>query len=151
VPAQLRSKPYSREYRTVTAVGRQAPRSSDSSVCGRPLERNRAATELAAKRHEIPAGYSLKNWDPNEEPIMLLGSVFDANSLGKWIYDWTVYHHGPATPISDMAGDLWLLLIKLAEKIKRAEKMSVVLVSRFSLRCNADPFSGLTPRSKTYQ
>lgn len=53
---------------------------------------------------------------------MLLGSVFDANSLGKWIYDWTVYHHGPATPISDMAGELWLLLIQLAGKIKRAEE-----------------------------
>lgn len=64
----------------------------------------------------------MKNWDPTEEPIMLLGSVFDANSLGKWIYDWTVYHHGPATPISDMAGELWLLLIQLAGKIKRAEE-----------------------------
>ena len=52
---------------------------------------------------------------------MLLGSVFDANSLGKWIYDWTVYHHGPATPIAEMAGELWLLLIQLAGKIKRAE------------------------------
>jgi hypothetical protein len=53
---------------------------------------------------------------------MLLGSVFDANSLGKWIYDWTVYHHGPATPISDVAGELWLLLIQLAGKVKRAEE-----------------------------
>ena len=53
---------------------------------------------------------------------MLLGSVFDANSLGKWIYDWTVYHHGPATPIADMAGELWLLLIQLAGKVKRAEE-----------------------------
>lgn len=53
---------------------------------------------------------------------MLLGSVFDANSLGKWIYDWTVYHHGPSTPISDVAGELWLLLIQLAGKIKRAEE-----------------------------
>ncbi|KAK0671985.1 hypothetical protein QBC41DRAFT_218263 [Cercophora samala] len=82
----------------------------------------RAATEADAKRHKIPPGYSLKNWDPTEEPIMLLGSVFDANSLGKWIYDWTVYHHGPSTPISDMAGELWLLLIQLAGKIKRAEE-----------------------------
>ncbi len=64
----------------------------------------------------------MKNWDPIEEPIMLLGSVFDANSLGKWIYDWTVYCHGPATPISDMAGELWLLLIKLAGKVKIAEE-----------------------------
>lgn len=80
------------------------------------------ATEADARRHRIPSGYSLKNWDPSEEPIMLLGSVFDANSLGKWIYDWTVYHHGPATPITDMAGELWLLLIQLAGKIKRAEE-----------------------------
>lgn len=71
----------------------------------------------------IPAGYSYKNWDPSEEPITLLGSVFDANSLGKWIYDWTVYSHGPATPLSDVAGDFWLLLIQLAGKIKRADEI----------------------------
>ena len=93
-----------------------------STTAKAPVEAKRAATEADAKRHRIPAGYSLKNWDPSEEPIMLLGSVFDANSLGKWIYDWTVYHHGPATPISEMAGDMWLLLIKLAGKIKRAEE-----------------------------
>ncbi|KAI9151587.1 hypothetical protein HJFPF1_08794 [Paramyrothecium foliicola] len=81
----------------------------------------RKATEVDAKRHEIPTGYSLKNWDPNEEPILLLGSVFDANNLGKWIYDWTVYREGPNHPIADMAGELWLLLIQLAAKLKRAE------------------------------
>ena len=80
------------------------------------------ATAADAARAHIPAGYSYKNWDPTEEPILLLGSVFDANSLGKWIYDWTVYHHGAATPMSDLAGDLWLLLIQLAGKIKRAEE-----------------------------
>lgn len=80
------------------------------------------ATEADAKKHHIPKGYSLKNWDPTEEPIMLLGSVFDSNSLGKWIYDWTVYHHSPATPIADMAGELWLLLIQLSGKVKRAEE-----------------------------
>ena len=82
----------------------------------------RQATDADAKRHRIPAGYSLKNWDPTEEPIMLLGSVFDANSLGKWIYDWTVYHHGPGSPIGEMAGEMWLLLIQLSGKIKRAEE-----------------------------
>ncbi|KAK5635398.1 hypothetical protein RRF57_011110 [Xylaria bambusicola] len=81
------------------------------------------ATEADRKKHCIPVGYSLKNWDPTEEPIMLLGSVFDANSLGKWIYDWTVYHHGAATPISDMAGEMWLLLIQLSGKIKRSEEI----------------------------
>ncbi|KAF2745434.1 hypothetical protein M011DRAFT_406495 [Sporormia fimetaria CBS 119925] len=81
------------------------------------------ATEADAQRAGIPAGYSYKNWDPNEEPIMLLGSVFDANSLGKWIYDWTVYHIGPGTPLAEVAGELWLLLINLAGKVKRAEQL----------------------------
>ncbi|KAI1859097.1 hypothetical protein JX265_010574 [Neoarthrinium moseri] len=92
-----------------------------SSHQKKPTPAPAKATEADARKHRIPAGYSLKNWDPTEEPIMLLGSVFDSNSLGKWIYDWTVYHHGPATPISDMAGELWLLLIQLSGKIKRSE------------------------------
>ncbi|KAF1923933.1 uncharacterized protein M421DRAFT_425273 [Didymella exigua CBS 183.55] len=80
------------------------------------------ATEADARRAGIPAGYSYKNWDPTEEPIMLLGSVFDANSLGKWIYDWTVFYNGPATPLAEMAGELWLLLIQLAGKVKKADE-----------------------------
>lgn len=82
----------------------------------------RKATEADAKKYRIPSGYSLKNWDPTEEPILLLGSVFDANSLGKWIFDWTVYLHGPSAPISEMAGEMWLLLIQLAGKVKRAKE-----------------------------
>ena len=82
----------------------------------------REATAADAARAGIPAGYSIKNWDPTEAPVLLLGSVFDANSLGKWVYDWTVYHRGPGTPISEVAGDLWLLLIKLSGKMKRADE-----------------------------
>lgn len=82
----------------------------------------REATPADAAKAGIPAGYSIKNWDPTESPVLLLGSVFDANSLGKWIYDWTVYRNGPATPMSEVAGDLWLLLIKLAGKMKRAQE-----------------------------
>jgi len=80
------------------------------------------ATDANARRAGIPAGYSLENWDPTEEHILLVGSVFDANSLGKWIYDWTVDRHGPAAPMSEIAGELWLLLIQLAGKIKLAEQ-----------------------------
>ena len=80
------------------------------------------ATEEDRIRARIPSGYSLKNWDPTEAPVLLLGSVFDANSLGKWIYDWTVFHHGAATPMSEIAGELWLLLIQLSGKVKRAEE-----------------------------
>lgn len=68
--------------------------------------------------HGIPAGYSLRNWDPTEEPTLLLGSVFDANSLGKWIYDWTVSKHGLLSPMADLAGDLWLHLEKLTSLSK---------------------------------
>ncbi|KAI1324755.1 vegetative cell wall protein gp1 [Xylariaceae sp. FL0255] len=88
----------------------------------KPAAKPTVATEADARKHKIPAGYSLKNWDPSEEPIMLLGSVFDANSLGKWIYDWTVYCHTSNSPMADMAGELWLLLIQLMGKIKRCEE-----------------------------
>ncbi|KAK7220750.1 hypothetical protein V2G26_008753 [Clonostachys chloroleuca] len=79
------------------------------------------ATEAHAAEHRIPPGFSLKNWDPREQPILLLGSVFDANSLGKWIYDWTVYKAGSRAPLAEMAGELWLLLLDLSEKTNRAE------------------------------
>jgi hypothetical protein len=80
------------------------------------------ATKEDARRAGIPAGYSYQNWDPREEPILLLGSVFDANSLGKWIYKWTVYHYGHATPLAELANELWILLVQLASKIMRAEE-----------------------------
>jgi hypothetical protein len=82
----------------------------------------RVATDADAAKAGIPAGYSIKNWDPSEEPITLLGSVFDANSLGKWIFDWTTYAYGNGAPMTDMAGELWLLLIALAGKTKRADE-----------------------------
>ncbi|RMZ87341.1 hypothetical protein DV736_g5436, partial [Chaetothyriales sp. CBS 134916] len=80
------------------------------------------ATEKDAAAAGISPGYSIKNWDPTELPITLLGSVFDANSLGKWIYDWTVYRYSASHPFADVAGELWLLLIKLAGKMKRGEE-----------------------------
>ncbi|KAF9884444.1 hypothetical protein FE257_001775 [Aspergillus nanangensis] len=97
----------------------RTPSKPKPAATSKPL---RKATEADASRAGIPPGYSIKNWDPTEAPIILLGSVFDANSLGKWIYDWTVFHHGASTPMADVAGDLWLLLIKLAGKVKRADE-----------------------------
>ena len=88
----------------------------------KPVKPPREATAEDALRHKVPAGYCLKNWDPTEAPVLLLGSVFDANSLGKWIYDWTVYHHKAHSPLAEVAGELWLLLIKFAGKKKRAEE-----------------------------
>lgn len=87
-----------------------------------PVSTNTKATPKDARNAGIPAGYSYKNWDPAEEPIILLGSVFDANSLGKRIYDWTIFYYGPSTPLAEMAGELWLRLLELAGKMKRAEE-----------------------------
>jgi hypothetical protein len=101
---------------------RRASTTSKPSPQSKSRSAPQQATEKDAIRAGIPAGYSIKHWDPSELPIILLGSVFDANSLGKWIYDWTVFHHGASTPIADIAGELWLLLIKLAGKMKRADE-----------------------------
>ncbi len=84
------------------------------------------ATAEDAIKAGISPNCSLKSWDPTESPILLLGSVFDANSLGKYIYDWTVSHRGKSTPSADIAGDLWLLLIKVAGRLKRAEAVQIV-------------------------
>lgn len=87
------------------------------------------ATEEDRIRAGIPSGYSLKNWDPAETPILLLGSAFDADSLGKWIYDWTIYYHTVHSPLADMAGELWLLLISLAGKVKQSyERLETLTV-----------------------
>ena len=118
-------RPTSSPKATKSSSKQQGPAASPSKrapAAAAAAESPPQATEGDRIREEIPAGYSLKNWDPTETPILLLGSVFDANSLGKWIYDWTVFHHGAATPMSEIAGELWLLLIQLAGKIKRAEE-----------------------------
>ncbi|RBA17583.1 hypothetical protein FPRO05_11298 [Fusarium proliferatum] len=124
LPGGFISKDPRLEYSSTRSAHRpSSPRDKGSEKkksVKKKMPKVRKATEADAKRHKIPAGCSLKNWDPGEEPILLLGSVFDANSLGKWIYDWSVYAHGAATPISDMAGDFWLLLIQLAGKLRRA-------------------------------
>ncbi|KAG9186477.1 hypothetical protein G6011_09585 [Alternaria panax] len=113
-------EPKSSRPRRASAASTRQPAASPKKPA--PAKSSPKATEEDARRAGIPAGYSYKNWDPTEEPIMLLGSVFDANSLGKWIYDWTVFHYGPATPLAEMAGELWLLLIQLAGKVKRADE-----------------------------
>lgn len=79
----------------------------------------REATAKDAQKHGILAGYSLKHWNPEEEPIVLLGSVFDAKSLGKWIYDSTVFYHGADTHKVALASHLRVALFRLAERMKR--------------------------------
>ncbi|KAL8402566.1 hypothetical protein RB596_009080 [Gaeumannomyces avenae] len=120
------SRPRRSQHHRDSSKPQKSPR-QDSTSETRPPEPKQpehgAATEQDARKYRIPDGYSLTHWDPTEQPILLLGSVFDANSLGKWIYDWTVYRHGKGHPISQMAGDLWLLLIQTSGKVKRADEV----------------------------
>lgn len=79
--------------------------------------------ELAAAKLNIPRGYSLRRWDHTERPIFVAGSVFDGNSLGKWIYDWARYAYGADTRISEEAGEFWLLVIRLCGYTRRLERL----------------------------
>lgn len=124
VPEETDMPKRSRGRRASTSA-RTPPRPTKPSSMKTPPK----ATEEDAIRAGIPEGYSIKNWDPTEAPILLLGSVFDANSLGKWIYDWTVFHYGATAPMADVAGELWLLLIRLAGKVKRADECAALVRS----------------------
>ena len=72
-------------------------------------------TNIVQSNFQVETTMGKLGLNPDEAPVMLLGSVFDANSLGKWIHDRTVFHHGPGTPMSEVVSDLWLLL-----KVERA-------------------------------
>ncbi|KAH8701219.1 hypothetical protein GQ44DRAFT_744106 [Phaeosphaeriaceae sp. PMI808] len=123
------SNHFSRPTTTTRPATTTRPRRASASSQPRPptpqksMPTKTLATDEDAQRAGIPTGYSYKNWDPSEEPIMLLGSVFDANSLGKWIFDWTIFYHKSAIPFAKMAGELWILLIHLANKVKMAEEV----------------------------
>lgn len=113
-----------------TWAGESTPRSPPKA--GKPSMPPRASTDPTAidmdairrkaAAYGIPADYSLKNWDHNERPVILLGSVFDANSLGEWVYNWTKYHHGRSHDATRTAAGLWELLTEMSTKLKRANE-----------------------------
>ncbi|PVH73364.1 hypothetical protein DL98DRAFT_576346 [Cadophora sp. DSE1049] len=59
----------------------------------RPVRKRSAQPQsspsTASKDHRIPPGYSLKNWDPSEEPIIVLGSSVDTNIISTWLKPWS--------------------------------------------------------------
>lgn len=114
---------YANDY--LSRAGLEVGNSDEYYVPQRPPPNYRRANTRDIKRHNIPNGYYLKYWDPDEEPIRLLGNIFDARSLGKWIVDWTFARHGEGEPARKLSGDVWLVLLKLAGKIKRAETATV--------------------------
>lgn len=108
-----------------TPAGRYSQYSAESSIVSQPAPKPRAhrlATEKDAGLHEIPPNYILEQWDPDEKPIIFLGNVFDTNSLGKWIFDWATPRYGAGSPMAEVAGDLWLLLIQLSGKLRLSDE-----------------------------
>lgn len=85
------------------------------------LRWHREPTLADATKHHIAPGLCLKHWDPDEEPVLLLASVFDANSLGKWILNQTTRVYGEGDEMTDLAADFWFEHIKLGGKIKHAK------------------------------
>lgn len=128
-PPHMRDGRRSRSHRReATWSGENSPRSppkqskSTPTPAPQPAKLDEEAIRRKAQDAGIPADYSLKNWDPSERPIILLGSVFDANSLGEWVFNWTKYHHGRTHEATRTAGGLWELLIELSSKLKRARE-----------------------------
>jgi hypothetical protein len=103
----------------------------DFSVRGEHAGHSRG--EWKGPQHYVPPGLNVREWDREERPIIVGGSVFDANSLGKWIFDWSCAVYGKGSPIADIAGDLWLALIRLAGRLgelgcRRQSQVVVVLL-----------------------
>ena len=92
---------------------------------------NKEEQEKKAQLHGIiSTNYCLKNWNPAMLLIILLGSVFDANSLGRWIYEWTKFHYSPQHYATKVAGELWELLIVLGGKLQRARNFSQLIIGQ---------------------
>ncbi|KAL5606547.1 hypothetical protein BROUX41_002950 [Berkeleyomyces rouxiae] len=125
IPSRPTTAPRRPSMTTPQRPATTAPRSShkkSNNPTSPAATKSRVATEADAVKHGIPTGYSFKNWDPNQTPILLLGSVFDANSLGKWIYDWTVFHHTASSREAELAGQLWLYLIQVYGLIRTGDQ-----------------------------
>jgi len=114
-----------------------APRRARPATKEAPMDAATLAKKAA--EHNIPADYSLKNWDPRERPIILLGSVFDANSLGEWIFNWTKFHHGRNHRATQTAAQMWDALIEFAGRLKRGKEFSP-LIKRAENREIVDDF-----------
>lgn len=110
-----------------TAANGPAPTRSRPRPATKEAPIDPAVLAKEAAKHNIPADYSLKNWDPRERPIILLGSVFDANSLGEWIFNWTKFHHGRNHNATKTAAAMWEILIDFAARLKRAKEFSPLI------------------------
>lgn len=118
-----------------TPAGHYSPLSTQSSISvpsAKETRPRRTATEEDARLHNIPTNYNRDLWNPDEDPITFLETVFDTDSLGKWIFQWANWSYTGRTPssrngtvgcpMSDIAGDLWLLLLQLTGNLKLSKE-----------------------------
>ncbi|ROW05915.1 hypothetical protein VPNG_08009 [Cytospora leucostoma] len=112
----------------INAYGDEPPPSYES-VSAETHPKRRVATAEEARRRGIPLGYNLEKWRPDQEPLLVGGSVYDADSLGRAIYDSTLAACGDdrKAPLVEVAGDLWLLLIQFEGCLKRAVELAARL------------------------
>lgn len=62
-------------------------------------------------------GLRNRRWDRDERPVSICGIVFDAHSAGKWIFEWTQQLFGESSSKTDLGGDLWLYVVRLACRV----------------------------------
>lgn len=112
-----------RAPRDFLGAGRPSFRSRSSCWYGKkpPSESDYDLREREQILYRVPRGYSVRHWDSSEKPIVVGATVFDSNSFGKWIFDWSVFSFGSASRAADVAGELWLGLIRLSAKLSALE------------------------------
>lgn len=94
----------------------QRPSETDLPTTGRPQARK--ATSEDAIKHKIPPHFCLENWNPDEEAIIFSGSVFDANSMGRWIYKWTAACRDKGATETATSAEFWFLIVQVAQKLQ---------------------------------
>lgn len=108
----------------MNSYGGGQPPSYDAVPAETQPER-RPATEEDARKHGLQPGYNLEHWNPREAPFVFCGCVYDADSLGKRIFDTTVAVFPDRTDLLvRAAGRFWQVLIKFAGCFKRAMEVS---------------------------
>lgn len=80
----------------------------------------RNATPEDAAKHGIPPYYELYSWDPDEQPIVLCGAVYDSDTFGNWIRGWDVAANRPFATETKKSRELRWLMNKVSGKLRES-------------------------------
>lgn len=83
----------------------------------------RQATWEDARRWNINPKLDLSQWNPDKDPIIVLGAAYDASSFGKWARRFVVGDYGPRSSISKAAEMLEDCLYDLYLHLPMARQM----------------------------